>query len=170
VPALRKTRRRFQGAERGLHIPTTNGQPALVAAPRTASVRSVTTCRALIPRKSCLHSRPDTSAPLVTFRASESRDGALKGPCPRGKKCCKRRGHLVTGLLKANIPARVSFAVVSQTDSRVILDEPGAEDLMGKGQLLARIPGQRGLLPLQGEYVSIEDVDRVIKSYTEVRS
>jgi S-DNA-T family DNA segregation ATPase FtsK/SpoIIIE len=64
----------------------------------------------------------------------------------------------------------VSFAVVTQTDSRVILDEPGGEELLGKGQMLARIPGQRGLFRLQGEYVSIEDVDRVIKSYTEARS
>jgi S-DNA-T family DNA segregation ATPase FtsK/SpoIIIE len=76
---------------------------------------------------------------------------------------------VVTGLLKANIPARVAFAVVTQTDSRVILDEPGAEELLGKGQMLARIPGQRGLVRLQGRFTSIEDVDRVIKHNLEVR-
>lgn len=76
---------------------------------------------------------------------------------------------VVTGLLKANIPARVSFAVVTQTDSRVILDEGGAEDLLGKGDMLARIPGIRGLRQLKGRYVSIEDVDRVVRAHTEVR-
>jgi S-DNA-T family DNA segregation ATPase FtsK/SpoIIIE len=81
----------------------------------------------------------------------------------------KRRGQLVTGLLKANIPARVAFAVITRTDSQVILDEPGAEDLLGKGQMLARIPGVRGLHPLQGAYVSIEDVDRVVSHYTEAK-
>jgi S-DNA-T family DNA segregation ATPase FtsK/SpoIIIE len=76
---------------------------------------------------------------------------------------------VVTGLLKANIPARVAFAVVTQTDSRVILDEPGAEELLGKGQMLARIAVQRGLVRLQVRYTSIEDVDRVIKHHLEVR-
>jgi S-DNA-T family DNA segregation ATPase FtsK/SpoIIIE len=75
---------------------------------------------------------------------------------------------VVTGQLKANISARVAFAVVTRTDSAVILDEPGAEDLLGKGQLLARIPGRRGLHLLQGRLTTIEDVDRVIKHYTEV--
>ena len=75
---------------------------------------------------------------------------------------------VVTGLLKANIPARVSFAVISQTDSRVILDEPGAENLMGKGELLARVPGVRGLFHLRGTYTSIEDVDEIIAIRTEV--
>lgn len=75
---------------------------------------------------------------------------------------------VVTGLLKANIPARVSFAVISQTDSRVILDDVGGENLLGKGELLARIPGVRGLVHLQGTYTSIEDVDEIIAQYTEV--
>lgn len=75
---------------------------------------------------------------------------------------------VVTGLLKANIPARVSFAVITRTDSQVILDEPGAEDLLGKGEMLARIPGVRGLHHLTGTYTSIEDVDEIIAQYTEV--
>ncbi|HEX5016561.1 MAG TPA: FtsK/SpoIIIE domain-containing protein [Actinomycetes bacterium] len=76
---------------------------------------------------------------------------------------------VVTGLLKANIPARVSFQVVSQIDSRVILDQPGAENLLGAGDMLARIPGVRGLQRLKGRNVSIEDVEKVIKQRTEVR-
>jgi S-DNA-T family DNA segregation ATPase FtsK/SpoIIIE len=75
---------------------------------------------------------------------------------------------VVTGLLKANIPGRVSFAVISQTDSRVILDEPGAEELLGKGQMLARIPGLRGLRLLQGQYIDIAAVEATVKSRTEV--
>ncbi|MGI8999357.1 MAG: hypothetical protein ACR2GO_06585 [Candidatus Limnocylindria bacterium] len=75
---------------------------------------------------------------------------------------------VVTGLLKANIPGRVAFSVISQTDSRVILDEPGAEDLRGKGDMLVRIPGERGLRRLQGVFTSIEDVDRVVQEATGV--
>ena len=76
---------------------------------------------------------------------------------------------VVTGLLKANIPARVSFSVITQTDSRVILDEPGAEELLGKGEMLARIPGVRGLYRLQGRYVSTDEVDRVVRELVEVK-
>lgn len=75
---------------------------------------------------------------------------------------------VVTGLLRANIPGRVAFSVITQADSRIILDEPGAEDLRGKGDMLVRIPGTKGLHRLQGSYTSIEDVERVIKRITEV--
>jgi len=64
---------------------------------------------------------------------------------------------VVTGLLKANIPARVSFAVVTRIDSGVILDAPGGETLHGKGDMLARIPGTPGLARLQAPYVSVEE-------------
>lgn len=75
---------------------------------------------------------------------------------------------VVTGLLKANIPARVSFSVITQIDSRVILDQPGAEHLMGAGDMLVRIPGVPGLHRLKGRYVSAEEVERVVKNATEV--
>jgi len=75
---------------------------------------------------------------------------------------------VVTGLLKANIPARVSFAVITQTDSRVILDEPGAERLLGKGELLARIPGRPGLHHLWARHTTLADVQRVITEVTRV--
>ena len=76
---------------------------------------------------------------------------------------------VVTGLLKANIPGRVSFAVITRTDSQVILDEPGAEDLLGKGQMLARIPGQRGLRQLQGRYIDLATVEAVVAKHMEVQ-
>ena len=76
--------------------------------------------------------------------------------------------NVVTGLLKANIPARVSFLVNSRVDSMVILDEPGADGLRGKGDMLVRIPGQRGLTRAQGEYVSLDTVEAAVSRYTEV--
>ena len=72
---------------------------------------------------------------------------------------------VVTGLLKANIPARVAFGVITATDSRVILDEEGAEEIVAKGAMLARIPGERRLRPLQGRYVSLEDVEQAVTRY-----
>ena len=74
---------------------------------------------------------------------------------------------VVTGLLKANIPGRVSFAVITRTDSQVILDEPGAEDLLGKGQMLARIPGRRGLRQLQGRFIDLAAVEAVVAKRME---
>ena len=75
---------------------------------------------------------------------------------------------VVTGLLKANIPGRVSFAVITRTDSQVILDETGAEELLGKGQMLARIPGRRGLRQLQGRYIDLSAVEETVKYRMEV--
>ena len=60
---------------------------------------------------------------------------------------------VVTGLIKANIPTRIAFMTSSSTDSRVILDENGAEELIGKGDMLFLDPSVRGLQRLQGFYV-----------------
>lgn len=60
---------------------------------------------------------------------------------------------VVTGLLKANIPTRIAFRTASEVDSRVILDTEGAEQLLGKGDLLFLDPGTRGLQRLQSFYV-----------------
>jgi DNA segregation ATPase FtsK/SpoIIIE, S-DNA-T family len=75
---------------------------------------------------------------------------------------------VVTGLLKANIPARVSFQVITAMDSRVILDDYGAEDLIHPGQMLVRIPGSRGLRMFQGRHTTLEDVEAVVARYKEV--
>ncbi|MBC7236392.1 MAG: DNA translocase FtsK 4TM domain-containing protein [Chloroflexi bacterium] len=69
---------------------------------------------------------------------------------------------VVTGLIKANFPARIAFAVSSAVDSRVILDTPGAEKLLGRGDALYMAPDAPGLLRLQGCYVSDEELNRLI--------
>lgn len=69
---------------------------------------------------------------------------------------------VVTGLIKANFPARISFAVPSQIDSRVILDSPGAETLLGRGDMLFMAPDSSFLLRLQGCYVSEREIARVV--------
>ncbi len=70
---------------------------------------------------------------------------------------------VLTGLIKANIPARISFAVASMTDSRVILDLPGAEKLLGRGDMLYIPPDQAKPTRIQGAYISDEEVRRLIE-------
>ena len=69
---------------------------------------------------------------------------------------------VVTGLIKANFPARLSFAVSSQVDARVILDVPGAEKLLGRGDALYMAPDSPLLARIQGCYVSDEELARLV--------
>lgn len=69
---------------------------------------------------------------------------------------------VVTGLIKANFPARISFATVSQVDSRVILDMPGAETLLGNGDMLYLAADAGYPVRVQGCFVSEEEVERVV--------
>lgn len=69
---------------------------------------------------------------------------------------------VVTGLIKANFPARISFAVTSQVDSRVILDTPGAEKLLGRGDMLFMAPDSSKLQRIQGCYVSDKELEGLI--------
>lgn len=69
---------------------------------------------------------------------------------------------VITGLIKANIPARIAYAVRSQVDSRTILDGAGAEDLLGKGDMLYLAPGMDKPVRIQGIYVSPHEIDAVV--------
>lgn len=68
---------------------------------------------------------------------------------------------VITGLIKSNLPARISFQVASRTDSRVVLDENGADKLLGNGDMLFLWPGTSTLLRGQGTYLSDDEIERI---------
>lgn len=70
---------------------------------------------------------------------------------------------VITGVIKANIPSRISFAVSSQVDSRTILDSSGAEKLLGKGDMLFLPVGASKPLRIQGAFISEEEVEKIVK-------
>ena len=70
---------------------------------------------------------------------------------------------VVTGLIKANFPARIAFAVASNTDSRVILDQPGAERLLGRGDMLFQAPDAPAAARLQGVFVSDSEIQTLVE-------
>ncbi|MBW7883225.1 MAG: DNA translocase FtsK 4TM domain-containing protein [Caldilineaceae bacterium] len=77
---------------------------------------------------------------------------------------------VITGLIKANFPARIAFAVTSQVDSRVILDIPGAERLLGRGDMLFMAPDASKLERLQGSLVTDEEINRLVRYWKGIRS
>jgi S-DNA-T family DNA segregation ATPase FtsK/SpoIIIE len=71
--------------------------------------------------------------------------------------------NVVTGVLKANLPARISFKVASKVDSRTVLDKNGAEALLGKGDMLFQEPGKEELFRLQGTFIKDPEIERVVE-------
>ena len=69
---------------------------------------------------------------------------------------------IITGIIKANIPTRVAFSVSSQIDSRVIIDQPGAEKLLTRGDMLFVPPDAQKPIRLQGAYIDAKEIDRLV--------
>ena len=74
---------------------------------------------------------------------------------------------VVTGLIKANFPSRIAFAVTSQVDSRVIMDSPGAEKLLGQGDMLFMRPDKAKVERVQGSYVTDSEIKRMVDWWRE---
>jgi S-DNA-T family DNA segregation ATPase FtsK/SpoIIIE len=74
---------------------------------------------------------------------------------------------VVTGIIKANFPSRIAFSVASNVDSRVILDQPGAEKLLGKGDMLYQAPDAPAPVRVQGTYVSDGEIQRLVEFWRE---
>ncbi|MEX1142379.1 MAG: DNA translocase FtsK [Thermoleophilaceae bacterium] len=72
---------------------------------------------------------------------------------------------IITGMIKANVPARIAFAVSSQTDSRVILDQNGAESLLGKGDMLFKPGNGSKLNRIQGAFVDEEEIEKLTEHW-----
>jgi DNA segregation ATPase FtsK/SpoIIIE, S-DNA-T family len=78
--------------------------------------------------------------------------------------------NVITGLIKANFPSRIAFRVASKVDSRTILDQNGAEALLGNGDMLFMPPGKSDPMRLQGAYISTDETEKVMEWYVTRRA
>jgi S-DNA-T family DNA segregation ATPase FtsK/SpoIIIE len=74
---------------------------------------------------------------------------------------------IITGMIKANVPARIAFAVSSQTDSRVILDQNGAESLLGQGDMLFRPASESRGARIQGAFITEDEIEKITKHWAK---
>ena len=74
---------------------------------------------------------------------------------------------IITGTIKVNIPARIAFAVSSQVDSRVILDQGGAEALLGQGDMLFRPAGSCKMQRIQGAFITEAEIAKITKHWSD---
>ena len=84
---------------------------------------------------------------------------------PPGARHPAPDADIITGTIKVNIPARIAFAVSSQTDSRVILDQSGAEALLGQGDMLFRPAGDSRTARIQGAFITEEEIARITEHW-----
>jgi S-DNA-T family DNA segregation ATPase FtsK/SpoIIIE len=74
---------------------------------------------------------------------------------------------IITGMIKANVPARIAFAVSSQTDSRVILDQNGAESLLGQGDMLFRPASESRPARIQGAFITEDEIEKITAAWSK---
>jgi S-DNA-T family DNA segregation ATPase FtsK/SpoIIIE len=128
-----------------------------------------------------MKARSEEPLPHIVILIDELADMMMQSPVETEKQICRLAQmaratgmhmvvatqrpsvDVVTGLIKANFPARMSFAVASSADSRVILDQTGAESLLGRGDMLFMNPESGQPQRIQGCYVSEKDVEAVIE-------
>ncbi len=77
--------------------------------------------------------------------------------------------EVITGLIKANFPARIAFKVASRVNSQIIIDDIGADTLLGNGDMLFLLPGSSQLIRCQGVYVRDEEINKIIEDITSKR-
>jgi S-DNA-T family DNA segregation ATPase FtsK/SpoIIIE len=165
VPVI--TERPGEGRPSGVGEMETRYRQASAGATRATS--RVTTRRA---------STPPTACPYIVIIIDEladlmMRDGrTVEDPIVRLAQKARATGihlvlatqrpsvNVVTGLIKANFPSRIAFAMASQIDSRTIIDAPGAEDLIGRGDMLFQPSDLPRPIRLQGVFVSDREVGR----------